>query len=151
MCEIGLHRYREDDSDDNEVVAYGKCKSPGVFLDGLQNFVEVAAELGDLSDPAFREWLAQDLKSQTDFRSKVRTPGRRAAPCKCICRSALLLAWLACGSSQPWPCCCTHHVCNWGTGGCHPQADEHVCGAICVPLHLPDDWPGAAVLHVPHG
>ena len=73
-------------------------RSPGVFLDGLQNFVEVVAELGDLSDPAFREWLAQDLKSQTDFRSKVRTPGRRAAPRTCICRSALLLAWLACVS-----------------------------------------------------
>ena len=95
MCVPGVHRYRDDDSD--RMVACGETKSPGVFVPGgLQRFVDAAVVLGDPSDPDFKEWLDKRLRPQTDFDSKVRTPGRRAAPCKCICRSDLLLAWPAC-------------------------------------------------------
>ena len=86
LCETGLHRYcdddSDDDSDDDELDACGESKSPGVFPGGLQRFVDAAVGLGDPSDPDFKEWLDKRLRPQTDFDSKVRTPGRHSAPCK---------------------------------------------------------------------
>ena len=65
------------------MVACGESKSPSVFPGGLQRFVDAAVDLGDPSDPVVKEWLDKGLRPQTDFKSKVRTPGRHSATCKC--------------------------------------------------------------------
>ena len=70
-------RYQPD-GEDSRPLAFVEAKSPRVFGTGLEDFKKVAADLGDLRNPAVRDSL-DELKMSSP-RAKVQANGGLLCP-----------------------------------------------------------------------
>ena len=95
-------------------LAFAEAKSPGVFGTGLEDFTKVAADLGDLRDPAVREFL--DGLKPTHPRAKVLANGCLLCPkTGYICPSVLTASSLVCSAASPraWTICTLTCTLGW--------------------------------------
>ena len=121
------------------------------MFDSLHKFVEVAAGLGYLRDPAVLESLNEQSKRPA-YKGKVRAPGRyTASPGFVFFSTSRQLVGSPAVPAVFWPSQssrCSSFCCFWCAGLVHPDAALYVCGSVWESPRLPHHRQGAAVLRL---